>query len=189
MHASSLLIDDLASLHGLLREPLAPLSHQVQIAAAPTALGAAVLARWPRDGLMAAMRAARQPAGASNDTSHEGPARKAPALNGSARKGSAQKRSAPKGSAASAPSAPPDSSASSASSPFDPVLGPHALSLHELERLLDRAPVWLLGPGREHWEALQGMGLHTLADLRALPRAGLARRFGEGLLLTSIIRF
>ena len=47
---------------------------------------------------------------------------------------------------------------------------------------LDAAPVWLLGPGREHWEALQGMGLRTLGDLRSLPRAGLARRFGEALL-------
>ena len=47
---------------------------------------------------------------------------------------------------------------------------------------LDAAPVWLLGPGREHWEALQGMGLKTLSDLRRLPRAGLARRFGEALL-------
>ncbi|MEO6410905.1 MAG: DNA polymerase Y family protein [Burkholderiaceae bacterium] len=47
---------------------------------------------------------------------------------------------------------------------------------------LDAAPVWLLGPGREHWEALQGMGLQTLSDLRQLPRAGLARRFGEALL-------
>jgi protein ImuB len=44
---------------------------------------------------------------------------------------------------------------------------------------LDAAPVWLLGPGREHWEALQGMGLRTLADLRRMPRDGLARRFGE----------
>jgi protein ImuB len=42
--------------------------------------------------------------------------------------------------------------------------------------------VWLLGPGREHWEALQGMGLHTLSDLRQLPRSGLARRFGAALL-------
>jgi protein ImuB len=41
------------------------------------------------------------------------------------------------------------------------------------------APVWLLGPGRVHWEALQGMGLRTLADLGHVPRAGLARRFGE----------
>ena len=44
------------------------------------------------------------------------------------------------------------------------------------------APVWLLGPGREHWEALQGMGLRQLGDLLGLPRAGLARRFGEALL-------
>lgn len=44
------------------------------------------------------------------------------------------------------------------------------------------APVWLLGPGREHWEALQGMGLRTLADLGSVPRAGLARRFGKQVL-------
>ena len=42
--------------------------------------------------------------------------------------------------------------------------------------------MWLLGPGREHRDALQGMGLHTLGDLRRLPRSGLARRFGEALL-------
>ena len=58
----------------------------------------------------------------------------------------------------------------------------HCVDLPSLRAALDVAPVWLLGPGREHWEALQGMGLRTLADLRALPRAGLARRFGEGLL-------
>ncbi|HWH84832.1 MAG TPA: DNA polymerase Y family protein [Burkholderiaceae bacterium] len=46
-------------------------------------------------------------------------------------------------------------------------------------RALDAAPVWLLGPGRAHWEALQGMGLRTIADLRSVPRDGLARRFGE----------
>lgn len=50
-------------------------------------------------------------------------------------------------------------------------------------RALDALPVWLLGPGREHWEALQGMGLRTLADLRSLPRSGLARRFSEGMLV------
>ncbi len=92
--------------------------------------------------------------------------------------------------------------------PADLVLGPHALQLPALQRLLARAPVGLLcapwtrqaesapqgsgrilgrpggspGPGREQGEALQGMGLQTLADLRALPRAGLARRFGAGLL-------
>jgi protein ImuB len=42
--------------------------------------------------------------------------------------------------------------------------------------------VWLLGPGREHRDALQGMGLHTLGDLCRLSRSGLARRFGEALL-------
>ncbi|MEO6363503.1 MAG: DNA polymerase Y family protein [Caldimonas sp.] len=47
---------------------------------------------------------------------------------------------------------------------------------------LQEAPVWLLGPGREHWDALQGMGLRTIGDLLGLPRSGLARRFGEGLL-------
>jgi protein ImuB len=43
---------------------------------------------------------------------------------------------------------------------------------------LARAPVWLLGPGRAHWEALQGMGLRTIDDLARVPRDGLARRFG-----------
>jgi len=60
--------------------------------------------------------------------------------------------------------------------------GPHSTDARALQRLLDDAPVWLLGPGREHWEALQGMGLQTLSDLRHLPRTGLARRFGEDLL-------
>lgn len=44
---------------------------------------------------------------------------------------------------------------------------------------LERLPLWLIGPGREHWEAIQGMGLATVSDLRGLPRSGLARRFGE----------
>jgi protein ImuB len=60
--------------------------------------------------------------------------------------------------------------------------GPHTTQLPALQALLLQAPVWLLGPGREHWDALQGMGLRTLGDLHALPRSGLARRFGEGLL-------
>ena len=95
-----------------LRRALQPLGHRVQVATAPTALGAALLARW-RDDLTA---------------------------------------------------------------------GPHRHDLAALQQLLDAAPVWLLGPGREHWEALQGMGLRQLGDLRHLPRAGLARRFGEDLL-------
>jgi protein ImuB len=64
----------------------------------------------------------------------------------------------------------------------DLAWGPHSTEPAALQRLLDAAPVWLLGPGREHWEALQGMGLQVLADLRALPRAGLTRRFGATLL-------
>ena len=51
--------------------------------------------------------------------------------------------------------------------------------LKATRQALSHAPVWLLGPGRAHWEALQGMGLRTLADLGGVPRAGLARRFGE----------
>jgi protein ImuB len=58
----------------------------------------------------------------------------------------------------------------------------HCADLDATRHALDAAPVWLLGPGREHWEALQGMGLHTLADLKRMPRDGLARRFGETVL-------
>ncbi len=42
--------------------------------------------------------------------------------------------------------------------------------------------VELAGGTADHAQALQGMGVHTLAQLRALPRAGLARRFGPALL-------
>ncbi len=105
-----------AALQQRLQAALAPLGHRVQMAAAPTAVAAALLARW-------------------------------------------WPRSAP-----------------------DLVLGPHATEPAALQALLAAAPVWLLGPGREHWEALQGMGLHTLHDLQQLPRAGLARRFGTEVL-------
>ena len=59
---------------------------------------------------------------------------------------------------------------------------PRCASLEATRQALAAAPVWLLGPGREHWEALQGMGLRQVGDLLGLPRAGLARRFGETLL-------
>lgn len=95
-----------------LQRVLQPLGHVVQLASAPTALGAAMLSRWRGD----------------------------------------------------------------------LVHGTHSSDLGALQRLLDDAPVWLLGPGREHWEALQGMGLRQLSDLRHLPRSGLARRFGAALL-------
>ena len=79
-----------AALQQRLRAALAPLGHHAQMAAAPTAVGAALLARWwPRE---------------------------APDL----------------------------------------LLGPHASDAAALQALLARAPVWLLGPGREHWDALQG---------------------------------
>lgn len=57
-----------------------------------------------------------------------------------------------------------------------------APDLAAVRQALSGVPVWMLGAGREHRESLQGMGLHTLADLDRLPRAGLARRFGEALL-------
>ena len=58
----------------------------------------------------------------------------------------------------------------------------HPSAADALQRLLDTVPLQLLGPGVPQLQALQGMGLHTLADLRTLPRAGLARRFGPDLL-------
>jgi protein ImuB len=48
---------------------------------------------------------------------------------------------------------------------------------------LDALPLASLRHGQEHAQALRGMGLHTVGDLRALPRAGVARRWGQALLL------
>ncbi len=101
-----------------LAQALAPLGHRLQMAAAPTAAGAALLARW-----------------------------------------------APRG--------------------VDLLHGAHAGDATALARLLDRAPVTLLPAPRAAIAAeMTAMGLHRLADLRAQPRSGLARRFGEGLLDT-----
>ena len=58
----------------------------------------------------------------------------------------------------------------------------YCADLAALHSALDAAPVWLIGPGREHWDALEGMGLRTLGELRGLPRGGLARRFGPAVL-------
>jgi protein ImuB len=58
----------------------------------------------------------------------------------------------------------------------------HCADRTTLQRALEAAPVTLLAAGHEHSEALLGMGLRTLGDLRQLPRAGLARRFGVALL-------
>ena len=127
-----------------------PLGHRVHWASAPTALGAALLARW---------QPGRQP-GQSDKKSGRSLVSKA-----------LQKTVAARPDSAVVDPTPPQSE------------GTHCSHLAALRDLLDGAPVWLLGPGREHWEALQGMGLRTLADLRALPRSGLARRFGPELLL------
>jgi protein ImuB len=122
-------------------------AHRVKVAAAPTALGAALLARWaalpPRERAVAQAKNKT-----SKDSSHQTKSCQSIKINDA----------------------------------DDFAFGPHATHLPSLRTLLDDAPLWLLGPGREHWDALQGMGLHCLGDLRHLPRAGLSRRFGEGLL-------
>lgn len=56
----------------------------------------------------------------------------------------------------------------------------HCDDAASLRRALDALPLALLAPDRA--ALLQGMGLATLAELRRLPRAGLARRVGEALL-------
>ncbi len=127
VQASLRLFGGLASLQQRLLAAVAPLGHRVRMAAAPTALGAALLAQWHATGR------------------------------------------ADQGDLVQGPHA-------------HPCTHPLKQRLAALQALLDRAPVWLLGPGREHWEALQGMGLQTLSDLRSLPRSGLARRFGDQLL-------
>lgn len=110
--ASLRLFGGLPRLVRRLRQALAPLGHRVQVAAAPTAAGAGLLARW-RDDL---------------------------------------------------------------------AQGPHVHDMGALCELLDAAPLALLGAARGHAATLHDMGLATLADLRALPRTGLSRRFGEVLL-------
>jgi protein ImuB len=103
-----------------LRKALAPLGHRVCVTSAPTAHGAALLARW-----VAARSSQRiQP----------------------------------------------------------PAKALHCTDMAALQDTLASAPAWLLDCGRGQWDALQGMGLRTLDDLRRLPRAGLARRFGADLL-------
>ncbi|MFO0297697.1 MAG: Y-family DNA polymerase [Pseudomonadota bacterium] len=108
---------------------LAPLGHRLEVAAAPIAAGAALLARWV---------ALSPPGGAESGAVP-------PALR-------------------------------------TPARGAHVAQRRALAALLDAAPAWLPGSARARREAFDGMGLHTLAGLRALPRPGLARRFGEGLL-------
>ena len=74
-----------------------------------------------------------------------------------------------------------------ASPPAGPLPGaPAPAARPDWRTTLDAQPVAhlveLAGGLPEHAQVLQGMGVHTLAQLRALPRAGLARRFGPALL-------
>jgi len=62
-------------------------------------------------------------------------------------------------------------------------IGAHSSSLKALRSELDEVPLALLCVDAPQCETLQGMGLQLVRDLRALPRQGLARRFGPGLLL------
>jgi protein ImuB len=61
-------------------------------------------------------------------------------------------------------------------------MGHHTTRAQALAALLDDVPLALLDAGRPHAETLQAMGLQCLGDVRRLPRAGVARRFGTELL-------
>jgi protein ImuB len=52
----------------------------------------------------------------------------------------------------------------------------------DLEALLDSLPVSVLESAASHLDVLETLGVRSLRDLRALPRAGLARRFGAVML-------
>ncbi len=140
------LFGGLPALHQRLLQALAPLGHQVQVAAAPTALGAALLAWWAQPVVDAAPVVAADP-GRILSTGNTPTRTRPPAPN-----------------------------------PARWVLGRHATELPALQALLGRAPLSLLPVGHVHGQALHAMGLHTVADLLALPRDGLSRRFGQGLL-------
>jgi protein ImuB len=58
----------------------------------------------------------------------------------------------------------------------------HCADRPALQRALEAAPLALLEAGATHEQALLGMGLRCLGDVRQLPRAGVARRFGMALL-------
>lgn len=60
--------------------------------------------------------------------------------------------------------------------------GLHADSTARLQAWLAKLPLTLLEQARPHQATLASIGMRTVGDLRTLPRAGLARRFGQGLL-------
>ena len=135
--ASRRLFGGLERLAERLHETLAPLRHQIRLACAPTAWGAALLALSSRWGDGEAREATQEREGC--ETVDQPPR---PRLG----------------------------------------IGPHTSSLTGLRAWLDEVPLALLCSGAGELETLQGMGLQRLGDLQALPRQGLARRFGPGLL-------
>jgi protein ImuB len=161
VQASLRLFGGLPALHRRLQQALAPLGHQVQMAAAPTAWGAALLAQLARP------------------KPHPEPAPPSPTAAAPASATAAKTASVTASVTASATAA---ATAAATASPARWVLGRHATHLPTLQALLGQAPLALLEAAQPHAEVLQGMGLHTLADLHGLPRDGLARRFGQGLL-------
>ncbi|CAE6820625.1 hypothetical protein R69888_06089 [Paraburkholderia haematera] len=58
----------------------------------------------------------------------------------------------------------------------------HVIKETSLARVLDRISVSLLPVAQAHRDALTHVGCTTLADLRQLPRSGVVRRFGSGML-------
>ena len=143
--ATRRLFGGLSRLAQRLRESLTPLGHCTRWACAPTALGAALLARWDgwpgHEEVDAALK--------TRCATDQSPDRLADKIRDQA----AGQRT-----------------------------GLRMLGLQELRTALAQVPLALLCESPTELETLQGMGLHTLGDLKGLPRPGLARRAGPGLL-------
>ncbi len=135
--ASRRLFGGLQRLAGRLRETLAPLGHRTRWACAPTALGAALLARW--EGWAGHADASASQSGRLSTGQSTGDSEGLPT-------------------------------------------GLRMLDLQDLRAALAQVPLGWLCESPAELEKLQGMGLHSLGDLRGLPRQGLARRTGPDLL-------
>jgi len=147
--ATRRLFGGLARLAQRLRESLTPLGHRTRWACAPTAQGAALLARWEgwtgHEEVDAALN--------SRCTTDQSPDRFADQIKHQITDQAAGQRP-----------------------------GLRTLGLQELRTALAQVPLTLLCESPTELETLQGMGLRTLGDLKGLPRPGLARRTGPGLL-------
>ncbi len=174
VQASLRLFGGLAALLQRLDAALAPLGHRVQRAAAPTPGAAALLARWrPSAQTVAAVLKPLQPL--------KLPSRPPQAAARAVVPGAAEADPALAATVPGPPAIPP--ATPPVIPPADPLLhGPHLQHAPVLAALLGAAPLGLLDSVQRHLDTLQGMGLHTLAELAALPRSGLARRFGAPLL-------